>query len=84
MHLGWQMVAQSVERVKRTHTEEWCDSIPRLRMRLGMVQSHSQLLRENLGMRLGVMWPHSQALGHCLLKYESPGMKLDMVRWNVH
>ena len=84
MHLGWQMVAQSVERVKRTHTEEWCDSIPRLRMRLEMVQSRSQLLRENLGMRLGVMWPHSQALGHCLLTYESPGMKLNMVKWNVH
>ena len=52
---------------------------------LEVVQSHSQLLRENLGMRLGVMCPHSQALGHCLLTYESPEMKLEVVvRWNVH
>ena len=43
-----------------------------------MVQSHSQTLK-GLGIRLGVMWSHSQALGHCLLTYESPGMKLEMV-----
>ena len=45
-----------------------------------MVQSHSQTLeRESLETKLEVMWSYSQALGHCLLTYKSPGMKLEMV-----
>ena len=49
--MGWQMVAQSVERSgNNTH----CLS--------GQVQSHSQTLEQSLGVRLEVVWSHSQTL----------------------